>query len=56
MVKAGGRVLSDNSDKLDTLHIILAGKTGILLQDTAIISNYKRDETFETAVHCMTQN
>jgi len=32
-VKAGQRIFPETQDKIDTFHMILAGKTGIFYQD-----------------------
>jgi len=43
-VKAGQRIYSDDCDRIDTLHLILRGKTGIFFNENRM-SVYIRDKT-----------
>ena len=46
-VQAGTRIFDDKSDRIETLHIVLAGKTGIFWQDQALLNRLQRGEGFD---------
>ena len=43
-VKAGQRIYADDCDRIDTLHLILRGKTGIFFNENRM-AMYIRDKT-----------
>jgi hypothetical protein len=55
-LRAGERIFDDKSEKLNQMHIILAGKTGIYYQDYLQLSNFKADDSYDEAVKIMTKN
>lgn len=54
-VKPGERIFKLEQDKIDTFHLILAGKTGIFGPNEPVIKKLKKDGIFDWAVPLLTE-